>query len=95
MAIEGSEDSSSTISQMFSSGNKISIVKLGDDNFPLWKFQVIITLEGYDLDKYVQFESTPPSEFITMMSEANNTEAASIYSTQNLIHKPEYNKWKC
>ncbi|KAA0032170.1 uncharacterized protein E5676_scaffold186G00680 [Cucumis melo var. makuwa] len=38
-------NASSLISELFSSGNKIFIVKLNDDNFLLWKFQVVTALE--------------------------------------------------
>lgn len=49
MAIEGSEGSPS-ISQLFNLGNKIYVLQLSDDNFLLWKFQVITALGGYDLE---------------------------------------------
>lgn len=79
---------------MFSLGNKTSIVKLGDDNFLLLKFQIIIALEGYGLDKYLQSESTSPSKFIFVVNETENTGVASSSSTQNLIPNLVYKKWK-
>ena len=48
---------SSPINQIFGSGNKISLVKLSDDNFLLWKFQVLTALEANDLENFLEFES--------------------------------------
>lgn len=34
----------------FALGNKISIVKLNDDDFLIWKLHISTTLEGYELN---------------------------------------------
>lgn len=61
--------SASSSLQTFSPGNKIFIVKLTYDNFLLWKFQILIALEGYELEKH--HEDDPPSE--TLQSTVEGT----------------------
>ncbi|XP_050946259.1 uncharacterized protein LOC103502987 isoform X5 [Cucumis melo] len=67
--IEEHQDASSPIFEMFSSRNKISIVELNDDNFLLWRFQVVTALEGYDLEKYLDSSLEPPSQFFNVKVE--------------------------
>lgn len=94
MGTEESEDSSLSVSQMFSLGNKISFVKLGDDNFLLWKFKVITTLEGYNLEKFLEWESKPPLKFIMIASETNVVTTTDASSTRIQAPNPDYKKWK-
>ncbi|TYK03300.1 uncharacterized protein E5676_scaffold298G001380 [Cucumis melo var. makuwa] len=69
MRTGNADDASSLISKMFNSGNNISIVNLNNDNFLLWKFQVVTTLEGYDLEKYLDPHLEPLSQFLNVMIE--------------------------
>lgn len=65
-------------------GNKISIVKLNDDNFLLWKLQISITLEGYELDAF--FVNDPHLKY-----QKNVGSSTSIDRTISI----EYKTWKC
>ncbi|XP_022148750.1 uncharacterized protein LOC111017341 isoform X2 [Momordica charantia] len=51
-------------SQYINPGNKISTVKLTDENFLLWKFQVLTTLEGHGLESYIECDDDPPPKLI-------------------------------
>ena len=56
LGVENTE-ASSPINQIFGLDNKISIVKLTDDNFLLWEFQILTVLEAYDLESFLESES--------------------------------------
>ncbi|KAA0038261.1 putative inactive receptor-like protein kinase [Cucumis melo var. makuwa] len=92
-----SEDSStdpSFISQIFSSGSKISLVKLRDDNFLLWKFQILTTLEAYDLESYLESIAKPPIKYINTPSNQTSIATESSPATMINIMYPEYKIWK-
>ncbi|KAA0053143.1 keratin, type II cytoskeletal 1-like [Cucumis melo var. makuwa] len=71
---------------IFGSGNKISLVKLSDDNFLLWKFQILTALEAYDLENFFESELEPPSKYLT----STGSSSTSATRTPN----PEYKVWK-
>ncbi|KAA0035482.1 UBN2_3 domain-containing protein [Cucumis melo var. makuwa] len=77
---------SSPINQIFGSGNKISLVKLSDNNFLLWKFQILTALEAYDLENILESESEAPSKYLTSIG----ISSTSATRTPN----PEYKVWK-
>ncbi|TYJ95829.1 putative copia-like retrotransposon Hopscotch polyprotein [Cucumis melo var. makuwa] len=60
----------SSISQIFGSGSKISLVKLGDDNIS-WKFQILTALEAYDLESYLESIVKPPTKYINTPPKPN------------------------
>lgn len=83
------------MSHLFSFGNKIFVVKLSDDNFLLWKFQVITPLEGYDLEHFLEINLKPPLKFLPAVSKQPNTTVDSLSATGGaLIPNPKYKKWK-
>lgn len=67
MAIAETDDSTS----YFAPGNKISIVKLNDDNFLFWKLQISTALEGYELDTFL--ENDPPPKYQTNVGSSSST----------------------
>lgn len=69
--------------QNFNRGNKISITKLTNDNFLLWKFPITTALEGYGLEFYL--EDDPPQKFHTS-SESS--------SSSNRTITTKYKLWK-
>ncbi|KAA0036760.1 putative mitochondrial protein [Cucumis melo var. makuwa] len=60
----------SSISQIFGSRSKISLVKLGDDNIS-WKFQILTALEAYDLESYLESIVKPPTKYINKPPKPN------------------------
>lgn len=91
MNTEGVEESSSSVTQIFNSGNKIFVVKLNDDNYLLSKFQVLTTLEGYELEDFLDEDAEPPAKTIAKTIEATETVPATTVQVPNL----EYKRWKC
>ncbi|TYK10642.1 Retrovirus-related Pol polyprotein from transposon TNT 1-94 [Cucumis melo var. makuwa] len=85
LGVENTE-ASSPINQIFGSGNKISLVKLNDDTFLLWKFQILTALEAYDLENFLESESEPPSKYLI----STESSSASATGTPN----PAYKVWK-
>lgn len=90
----GTAEKSLLIFQMFCSGNKISIVKLIDENFLLWKFQVIMAVKGYFLENFLESEFEPPLKFINIPHETNATSTATSSLVGTQIPNPEYKIWK-
>lgn len=68
--------------QRFNPG-KISITKLTDDNFLLWKFQITTALEGYGLEIFL--ENDPPPKYQASFEWTSST-------IQTMI--TEYKIWK-
>lgn len=60
-------------SQYINPGNKISTVKLTDENFLLWKFQVLTTLEGHGLESYIECDDDPPPKLIQVSAESSSS----------------------
>ena len=79
-------EASSLINQIFRLDNKISLVKLSDDNFRLWKFQNLTSLKAYDLENFLESGSEPPSKYLTS-TESSSTSAI-------VTPNPEYKVWK-
>ncbi|KAL0554373.1 hypothetical protein IC582_008292 [Cucumis melo] len=81
---------SSPISLIFCSENKIFVLKLGDDNFLLWKFQVLIALEAYDLEIFLDPDSDSSLKIITTGGRPviNTAESSSsTFRTMNPVYK--------
>lgn len=76
-------------SQVFNPCNKISIVKFNDENFLLRKFQISISLEGYNLSKFL--EDDPPPKYLATTASTSTT---SISSLTTQIIDPDYKIWK-
>lgn len=82
-----SESDSTIVNQNLSvinPGNKISTVKLNDDNFLLWRLQVLTALQGHGLEKFIDPDAEIPAEVIRSAEESSST----------LIMNPEFTNWK-
>lgn len=75
------EEVSSSIMKIVNPGSKTTIDKLEDENFLSWKFQVLITLRGYDLHKYIEDDEDVPLKKIASMNSATE------------ITNPAYENW--
>lgn len=64
-------------------GNKISTVKLGNDNFLMWKVQIEFALEGHELESFILEDTEPPPKKIPVANDSNVTKL-----------NPAYAKWK-
>ncbi|KAA0068024.1 Retrovirus-related Pol polyprotein from transposon TNT 1-94 [Cucumis melo var. makuwa] len=89
LGVENTE-ASSPINQIFGSGNKISLVKLNDDNFLLWKFQILTALEAYDMENFLESESEPPTKYLT----STGSSSTSATRTPNPEYKESQNESK-
>lgn len=90
MNTEGAGESSSSVTQVFNSGNKVYVVKLNDDNYLLWKIQVLRALEGYELEDFLDKDVEPLVKTIAKTIEATET----IPTTTIQVPNPEYKRWK-
>lgn len=64
--------------------NHVSIMKLTDENYLAWKFQVLITIQGHGLEDHIKDKPKIPEEFL------NNTEGGKdLEKIKNL----EFTKW--
>lgn len=61
-------------------------VKLGRDNYPLWRTTIISALETFDLENFV-LAPNPPSETISVPSEAEDVPPSTAPN-------PEFQTWK-
>lgn len=84
-----SQDSSS-VSQIFGSGIKISLVKLGD-NFLRWEFHILMALEAYDLELFLEPTTKPPPKYIATSTNPvpvmTESSSSSTIQTLNLKYK--------
>ncbi|MDV3193993.1 MAG: hypothetical protein Q8835_02995, partial [Sweet potato little leaf phytoplasma] len=59
-----------------------------DDNFLLWKFQILTALEGYNLESHL--ENDPPAQFLDVPNTTSTGDSSSTVKTSN----PAYMQWK-
>lgn len=86
MSSSVSEHSSSEIVtnlKFINPGSKTSTPKLDEENFLMWKFQVLITLRGHGLYKFIDSDYDVPSKFLNSADESSSTRTSN----------PEYDYW--
>lgn len=76
------EEISSINLKIINPGSKTTIDKLEEENFLSWKFQVLITLRGYGLQKFIEEDEEVPSKNLA------NTDP-----TTNDVLNPAYENW--
>lgn len=67
-----SEKSSTIISSssvLPNSGTHVSIIKLTDQNYLAWKFQVLITIRAHGLEDHIAENLVPPDQFLPQESD--------------------------
>ncbi|XP_022159146.1 uncharacterized protein LOC111025572 [Momordica charantia] len=87
MAISSSETDSTVVNQnstIVNPGNKISTIKLNDENFLLWRLQITTALQGHGLGKFIDPEAKIPSEFVQSADESSSVPSPN----------PEFINWK-
>lgn len=78
MALSSSTRNSDVVStnqnsQAINPGNKISTVKLTDDNFLLWRLQVLTALQEHGLENFIDPECKIPSEHAATEGESSSS----------------------
>lgn len=81
--IQTANDSGSQTNLIANPGNKISTVKLNNDNFLMWKIQIELALEGHSLGHFIAKYCDPPFERIPVSESSTITKS-----------NPEFLKWK-
>lgn len=70
-------------SKIINPGNKINTVKLDEENFLLWKLQVVTVLRGHGLTKHIDEDADIPDKFLP----SNET------SSSAKLPNPAYELW--
>lgn len=62
--------------------NRILVIKLTDNNYLLWKFQVLTTIQGLCLLKYIKGAEEPTSQFLNQTTqECSSSEINPAYDS--------------
>lgn len=77
-----------TNQSMISFGNKTATVKLNDNNFLLWRLQILAALQGYGLEHHIEENSEIPPQFV------QSTEDTTMSSSSRQMQNPEFVLWQ-
>ncbi|KAI4338288.1 hypothetical protein L6164_016630 [Bauhinia variegata] len=64
-------------------------IKLDRDNYFLWRTTILLALEAFDMDRYVNGDITAPPQYIQVTSTNNKSPKTSIDNCESRIHNIE------
>lgn len=83
--LPATEDDNPSDTIFFNPENKIDILKLTYDTFLLWKFHVLTTLEGYEMEDYLDVDLTPPAKTITVQNVEQPNPNSKLWRKQDRV----------